>query len=428
MLVEFSVENFKSFKDRVTLSMVAAKIKSEDPTLDEDAVIPTKFDHNLLRCAAIYGANSSGKSNLVSAIRFMSIFIRGSVREPSGEDNIDVKPFVLNAVTATRPSYFEIVLITNGQRYRYGFEVFADRIHSEWLYRVSKTTETQLFHRTESSIDTTASFSKESHGLRERTRRTSLFLSVVAAFNGRIAGSIVEWFAKLRVTTGLTDQYRQTTIQMLRDLDRRGPIDDFLSKLDLGFEQLIVPVRPQVTDLPDMMPEDQKRRTLASISQRIFTTHSVLDDEGKPVNVELFDSDEEESQGTRKLIALAGLIILALSQASVCVIDEIDARLHPLITRAIIRLFNSASTNPDGAQLIFVTHDTNLLDKAILRRDQIWFAEKDSFSSTHLTSLVEFKPRNDAAYEKHYLQGRYGAIPFIGDFSMLPEEMDAEAS
>jgi uncharacterized protein len=151
----------------------------------------------------------------------------------------------------------------------------------------------------------------------------------------------------------------------------------------------------------------------------VQTSHKKYDHKGRPVAIELFDLDENESEGTKKLFSLAGELVRVIKCGETIAIDELDARLHPLITCAIIRLFNSNESNPNNAQLIFTTHDTNLLSNAIFRRDQIWFAEKNKQGATSLYSLAEFKVRNDASFEKDYIQGRYGAIPFIGDFSKL---------
>ncbi len=152
----------------------------------------------------------------------------------------------------------------------------------------------------------------------------------------------------------------------------------------------------------------------------IFVVHRLREPAETVEDLEFFDLDKQESQGTRKLVAMAGPLYAVLQSGQVLFVDELDARLHPLMTRRIIELFHSPLTNPNGAQLIFATHDTNLLDKTLFRRDQIWFAEKDRQGATHLASLAEYRVRSDAAFEKQYLEGRYGAIPFLGDLSRLP--------
>ena len=172
--------------------------------------------------------------------------------------------------------------------------------------------------------------------------------------------------------------------------------------------------------LPQEWSEEVKNRAIGQLSQAIYIAHYIKEPPETPDDVEVFDLDTHESQGTRKLVSMAGPLYSILYHGHVLFVDELDARLHPLMTRRIIELFHSPLTNPHGAQLIFATHDTNLLDKTLFRRDQIWFAEKDRQGATHLASLAEYRVRSDAAFEKQYLEGRYGAVPFLGDMSRLP--------
>ena len=178
--------------------------------------------------------------------------------------------------------------------------------------------------------------------------------------------------------------------------------------------------RPILTVLSQNWPSETKNELVDELSNTIFVTHRIIGSAEEPDDFVPFDLDSNESHGTRKLIAMAGPLWSILHHGHILFVDELDARLHPLMTRRIIELFHSPLTNPKGAQLIFATHDTNLLDKTLFRRDQIWFAEKDRQGATHLASLAEYRVRSDAAFEKQYLEGRYGAIPFLGDLSRLP--------
>ena len=153
----------------------------------------------------------------------------------------------------------------------------------------------------------------------------------------------------------------------------------------------------------------------------IQTVHQKFDNKGKYISPELFDLNKHESEGTQKVFEIAGVLVDTLKNAEILIIDEFDARLHPLISRTIVDLFNSNETNPNNAQLIFMTHDTNLLNNKLFRRDQIWFAEKNRYAVTDLYSLAEYKIRNDASFEKDYIKGRYGAVPYIGNLSHLIE-------
>ena len=417
MLIEFTAGNFKSFRDKTTFSMIAANLTSEDPTLDIDNVIPFSKHLTLLKSAAVYGANASGKSNLGVALRFMRDFILNSSREALTPAEAGLEPFLLNHETRTQPSFFEMVFLLDKRQYRYGFEADGTHIISEWLFHVPKTKEVALFIRDGQEIDVRAGF-KEGKYLELKTRKEALFLSVAALFNGQIAQAIQGWFKDFAIETGLQDdRFREFTLECLRDPERKEPLLEFIRNLDLGVEEVIVPEIPSPEILPNEWPEEIKNRVVAQLSQTIFVRHSATEPAD---DTPIFDLDSHESQGTRKLFAMAGPLHSILKMGHMLFVDELDARLHPLMTRRIIELFHSPLTNPNGAQLIFATHDTNLLDKALFRRDQIWFAEKDRQGATHLASLAEYRVRNDAAFEKQYLEGRYGAIPFLGDLNRLP--------
>jgi hypothetical protein len=432
MLIEFSVANYLSFKDRVTFSMVAAPIKSKDKSLDENNVFEARPKLNLLTSAAIYGANASGKSNLVSAMNFMRNFILSSSEETRTKGRINLDSFRLSAETSGKPSFFEIVFIAAGIQYRYGFEVDRERVHGEWLYCVPSIRESRLFEREGDEIRLSKTF-REGRGLAERTRPNALFLSVAAQFNGRIARIISNWFLDMDIISGLDDRWlRFMTESLFNDPRSFAEITQFMKTLDLSIEDLTLELDQSAasrlrSEFPETFKADENRSFPGLY--HIKTAHQSFDAAGKPSGKELFDLDEHESEGTRKLFALAGPLLSALGFGSVMVADEFDARLHPLITRRLVEVFNTRESNPLHAQLVFTTHDTNLLDNRLFRRDQIWFAEKDQYGATGLYSLAEYKGiRNDASYEKDYIRGRYGAIPYLGDLTALLEEVDGETT
>ena len=422
MLIEFSVGNYRSFKETVTLSMVASKVTAKDEKLDENNVFSIDDDLRLLKSAAIYGANASGKSNLASAIGFMKWFVLNSSKETQVAEAIDIEQFRLSTETITEPSFFEIVFLLNGTRFRYGFEVNTQQVVSEWLFYVPKLRESQLFVRNLDSFVLSKKF-KEGQGITEKTRNNALFLSVVAQFNGEIATKILLWFSQtLNVISGLHDRlYRSYTVEDFENKQYRDDILQFIKKLDLGIDNIQLEKRSvTVESLPKEIPEELKSLLMRSGNQTaVKTFHRKYDADGQPISFEVFDLDDQESEGTKKLFAFAGPLLDTLRSGTVLLIDELDARLHPLITCAIINLFNSNETNRHNAQLIFMTHDTNLLSNKIFRRDQIWFTEKNKQGATDLYSLIEYKVRNDASFESDYIRGRYGAIPFIGDLRHL---------
>ncbi len=425
MLIDFEVGNYLSFKDPVRLSMLAAtpyKEHLETNTIETGGL-------RLLKSAAIYGANASGKSNLIAAMSFMRHFVLTSSKDTQVEDKIPVKPFLLDVATEGAPSRFEISFIQNGTRYRYGFEADSKAVRKEWLLRATKTKETILFLREDDGIDVRKGF-EEGGGLETKTRDNALFLSVVAQFNGMISAELLRWFADFQVIHGLSDYaWEPYAARCLQDVDKRAQLIQLIQNADVGITDLVVTEVP--FDIDDEMikflPSDVVKKLRNQTPLKISAVHQKYR-EGVTVDLIPFDFNATESAGTQKFLCMAAPLLDCLNNGYVVAIDELDAKLHPLLTKAIVSLFNSAERNPQGAQLIFVTHDTNLLQYGKLRRDQIWFTEKDRFAATALYSLAEFKfpdgtkVRNDAALEANYIRGRYGAIPYLGNFEKLPKE------
>lgn len=419
MLMEFTVGNFRSFKEPVTLSMLAAKLKARDPKVDENNTIAINDKITLLMAAPIYGANASGKSNLIQAIGFMRQFVLTSSKESQSGEPIKVVPFRLDALSEKEPSLFQVVFWLDGKQYRYGFEANQEKIVTEWLFSVPSTKEAALFIRENGEIKITTKF-KEGKGLEPHTRTNALFLSVVAQFNGPLAQQILGWFRQMGLVSGLDDTaYQNFTVLQFTRGSLRDEIIRLIRKLDLGILDIFHENldKSQVI-LPVEMPDELKSLIFKNIEggvTTIKTVHKKWDSAGMPTETATFDLDDE-SGGTQKLFFLSGPILDTLSNGRVLVIDEIEARLHPLMTQTILELFSSPRTNPKHAQLIFATHDTNLLSNKLLRRDQVWFIEKDSQGRSHLYSLAEIKTiRNDASFEKDYMEGRYGAIPYLGE-------------
>lgn len=424
MLIEFTVGNFRSFKEPVTLSMVAAKIKARDPNVNENNTIVIDDKLTLLTSAAVYGANASGKSNLIRALEFMRRFVLTSANESQSGKPIGVEPFQFSTETDAEPSFFEVVFLHDGTKYRYGFEANSKHIISEWLFSVPSTKEATLFLREEKVIKPTAKF-REGKGLESKTRSNALFLSVVAQLNGQIAQTILKWFQQIGLVSGLNDMaYRAYTIAQVIEGKYKSEIIQLVKSLDVGIDEIEGLKLDKTTfAIPSDLPEEVRALFLKSIEAgdllTVQTKHTKFNARGQPVETIVFDMDQKESHGTQKLFYLAGPIVDALSEGKVLIIDEMEARLHPLINQKLIQLFNSKKTNPKHAQLIFTTHDTNLLSNKLFRRDQIWFVEKDRIGGSHLYSLAEIKVRNDASFEDDYLKGRYGSIPLLGELRQI---------
>ena len=415
MLIEFSVGNYRSFKERVTFSMVAANLVSQDKNLDINNVFAVDEELSLVKSAAIYGANASGKSNLAKALQFMQWFMVNSSKETQSTEAIGVEKFKLSTETDNQPSFFEIVFLLDGQQHRYGFTANREKVVSEWLFYVPKTRETQLFSRQDRNFDIAKVYKAD--GIAAKTRTNALFLS--AQFNVEKSESILDWLTyQVNLISGLDDENLSTTVSCLIDKQHHSEIIELIQKLDLGIAGIEVE-QIHARDVLKDVSDPQQKRLLRMLSKNnialntISTTHRKFDSQGQQISLEEFDIDDEESDGTKKIFALSSLLIETLKNAKILIIDEFDARLHPLMSRSIVELFNSNDTNPHNAQLIFMTHDTNLLSNKIFRRDQIWFTEKDRYGATSLYSLAEYKVRNDASFESDYIKGKYGAIPYI---------------
>lgn len=422
MLLEFSVGNFLSFKEIKTLSLVASSISD----FKETNIIQTE-KNTLLRGSIIYGANASGKSNFIRAMSTMKRIIMLSFNQTSSQV-LNVTPFLLNTEFEKKPSFFEIIFEIAGIRYRYGFEVTNKEIAGEWLFEAKKKAERLLFIRQGDGIEVSPSY-KEGINLESKTRDNALFLSVVDQFNGVIAKQVIKWFSSFIAISGLShEDYESVTFSLLEKAKTAQLLINFYNKLDLGFPTVKVDkIKFNPKEIPEDIPESLIKLLVkdleGSYKFSIKTSHKKFDINNKAIGEVEFDMRSQESSGTNKLFNLSGSVFDVLHNGGVLVVDELDSSVHPLITLAITRLFNSTIDNPNNAQLIFTTHDTNLFSYGNYRRDQIYFIEKDKYGASDIYSLVEYreedgvKVRKDRSFESDYIQGRYGAIPFIGEIS-----------
>ena len=420
MLVNFTVKNYRSFKQERTFSMEASSIKEH-----KEAVI-NKGKFSLLPLAVFYGANSGGKSNLIQAISTMRNMVRRSVQLNEG-DELPYDPFALDEISDSRPTLFEIQFIKDEVLYRYGFEYTRKEIVSEWLYEKQfGEKEYELFVRSRDLIDVSPKRFPEGEGKEDLTNSNRLFLSLVAQLKGEKSNSVMGWFRQCNVLSGIDSEgYEAFTLKMfLEHLNGADEAQEFFKTLQLGFTRFSVKKVDIPKDALNSAPESIKSQIEKDLTTGNFvepiTTHNVYDENGFVVGERNFHKNQMESEGTKKVIEMSGPIFDTLNEGKTLIVDELDAKLHPLLTRNIVLLFMDPEKNQHGAQLIFATHDTNLLDLEIIRRDQIWFAEKDKVEATDLYSLVEFKDedgkkvRNDRDIKRDYIRGRYGAIPFIG--------------
>jgi len=427
MIVEFTVGNFLSFNEKRTLSFEARGGVSE---LKENFFTFEK--RKLLRSVVLYGANSSGKSNLIKAFAIMKDCVLSSVRL-NNNDVLLFQPFLLAKDSVHKPTFFEVIFISEEQTFRYGFEYGSREIISEWLFEIKKTKEIPLFIRTREGIGVSNIFS-EGAGKENATNENRLFISLVAQLGGKTSNQVLKWFSDYNVLSGIENylspssvydrDYKNQTLTMFhKKLNGYGSALKLFKDLKLGFDDIEI-IESDNDKLykwllsnnaaPNVLEDAKNSKNLT-----LNTIHNMYDNSGKIIDKVSWSNDMHESEGTKKIIAFSGTIFDALLNGKIFIIDELDSKLHPLITMHIIKLFNNPETNPNNAQLLFATHDTNLLSNDIFRRDQVWFTEKDDAEQTDLYSLDDFvfadgtKVRKDANLEKNYIAGRYGAIPYI---------------
>jgi uncharacterized protein len=335
-----------------------------------------------------------------------------------------------------------MVFLIDGRQFRYGFEVNSQKVEREWLFMVPNKREIPIFERQGQEVQPNLSspLAREFRAIRtllarvnpqEPLRPNSLFLSVAAQNNGALARQLLNWFSDLRFISGLNDAtYGIFTLQMFQNPQQRSEIIEMVKGLDVGIEDIEM-ISETHEEMLKRAPEpirDLIDRIVPGVSVRFLTHHIVFDEKGQPANQTVFELAQQESDGTQKLFFIAGPILDSLANGRILWVDEMEARLHPNLTGALVELFNSHATNPKGAQLIFTTHDTNLLDLRKLRRDQIWFIDKDNTAASRLYSLAEFRIRNDdASLESDYVRGIYGATPHLNDLALSLEGIQHES-
>lgn len=413
-LLQFTIGNYRSFNSERTFTFAPTSIKDEP----KESVAST-WDYRFSTISAVYGANSSGKSNLTDAIAMMRHLVMQSVKLNDNEE-LPYDPFRLSSANdPDLPTHFEIVYLDkHGKRIRYGFENNSSRIIKEWLFIKPDSEEKTLFVREEDGIAVNEVLFPEGIDREEMTNDNRLFLSLVAQLGGPICKEILSFFQfDCNVISGLDNRgYSSVTkLQFKAHSATSEEAMKFFRKLQLGFTSIDIEEKEvDMSDIPvEYRPKKQPMRL------EVYSSHNVYDANGEVTGKYRFPFSDHESNGSQKIFELSGPIFETLKSGGFIVVDELDAKMHPLISQQIVRLFTSADTNPLNAQLLFTTHDTNLLSSKLLRRDQIWFTEKDRLEATDLYRLSDIifsdgtKPRGDGNLERNYIKGRYGAVPFI---------------
>ncbi len=414
MLIEFRVKNFRSLRDEQVLTLVASKDKTLLSSNAQETGV--RAAPALLRSTAIYGANASGKSNLVKALQYMRGVVAESATVIQPGQTYNLQPFRLDRVSITEPTEFEITFLMAGVRYQYGFAMTQARIVNEYLlvykaFKPQRWFERYLDEETDEEIyEFSTSFKGSKSTWQHATRSNALFLSMAVQLNSEQLRPVFDWITKqLIVFNEVTPLAPELSIQMLLQPEERKGICEFLASADISIKDIQVSTRT--------VPGQQVRFDMTSgkteIESKEIEDHQLRFLHATNQGEAEFDL-KDESSGTRNLLLVAGPVLDILRKGYTLIIDEIDTSLHTLLVQEMVRLFHDPETNAAGAQLIFTTHDTSLLNApGLLRRDQVWFTEKDADQASSLISLSEFSPRKNEALERGYLTGRYGGIPFI---------------
>lgn len=415
MLLQFSVQNYLSFKDLTSISFQAGTIKEYK---DNIFTTPNNPDNRILKSLAIYGANSSGKSNLLKAFAFMRQLILDSSKEKSATEEIEVESFRLHEETDGQSSTFEVIISLEHIKYRYGFVANKKQVESEWLFYTIKRKEEELFVRSENIYRLDKKFKLQCNGkaeiISEMTRPNSLYLSTLSQFNIDTALKISSWFNQSAVLFEEDiESLINFTSSLLSNPELKARIHNIIEKSELGF-----------TSIEQMISDSAKKSIYSEKFLKMWfhddlknftikTKHVKYGANKKEQENVFFELKKNESMGTQKYIGLLGPIVIALTEKRLIMIDEIDSRFHQELLQLILTLFNSNKNNPWGAQLVCTCHNTYLLKK--LRRDQMLLADKDQYGGTSILSLYDKDPkvRNDALFDKEYSMGKYGSIPKI---------------
>lgn len=423
MLIQFSVKNFKSIKEKQTFSMVSNKSK-ELETTNTFSALNGKL--NLVRVAAIYGPNASGKTSLFQALQTMKMIITSSAQSQRG-DELPITPYLFDPITTTQPTEFSILFVTKHNReairYEYGFTATTQQILEEWLYAFPKGKAQTWISRTfnsqtqEYEWGNTEKLIGTKQLWQDATRPNALFLSTAIQLNNKQLQPVFDWF-KTRLKFVMGTLSPTFTFNQCQTVQKKTKILKFLQKADFHIHDLdikteSVELEKFLESNKSLLPNSVTAATQNAGSNEIkmFSAKSVhFNIQNDPIELDL----DEESSGTQKFFAYAGPWLDVLKNGYVIVVDELNNSLHPELVKYLVQMFHDPNLNSQNAQLVFSTHETSILSQDLFRRDQFWFTEKDEHNATKLYPLSDFSPRKGVEnLERNYLQGRYGAIPFL---------------
>lgn len=427
MLIEFRVENFRSLHHEQTLSMVASGVDRHRDTHVREGVADG-FD--VLNTALVYGANASGKTNVVAALDVLKQLVTPTVlRNYPGDPLGALDPFRLDPLARSAPTTFEVIFVEKGVRYRYGTVISRERVEEEWLYSYP-VRERLLFQRFGDDVEfgpTLRTGPAKSVRQLVPNRPRSLFLSLLAEFQIDEIAPVAGWFIgrlNVLIAAGFPDTY--TRKLMHEDRGARQFVSDIIRYANTGIDLVTVKRVIETVDVPETVARIMREMGQPAPPpefEHVSVTFERADGEGEAVQFE----EDDESMGTMRLFALAGPLYEVLRDGLVMVVDELDTSLHPDLMRVFVGLFHNPGMNPHGAQLIATTHDTSMLDREVIRPDNVWLTEKDRRGATTLYPLTDFPVRSDAAFASLYHAGRVGGLPALA-FSLLDDIDDYAAT
>lgn len=407
LIEEFSFGNFRSFKDIQTLRMSAAKIKSKNKQLDIDNILTVSDKTKLLKSKIIYGANASGKSNVINALNYFKTIVCFSLKSDSVLSLL--QSYIFSTETQDKPTFYQLIFFIDKKKYRYGFEASKEKIHSEWLYLTDNIRETPIFIRDEQAIiDISKKHLDKGYEIAQMKNKLFtekvLFLSLIVTFGDALAEKLIEAIQSICVFSNEDQKFYDGFVnEQLKEEARRESIVSLLKHADTGIDDLFV----QNLKIKD---QDEDIR---------ISTHSVYNENlEKTENTIRCIFDHSESDGTKQMLYLGAIMLDALKQGHPVIVDEFGSQLHPLLTKHLFSLFNRQANNQ--SQIIAATHTADLMSSNLLRKDQIDFVEKDKYGRSYLYTLVEMKGiRNTASFVADYFKGKYGGIPFLGNWDEL---------
>jgi AAA15 family ATPase/GTPase len=408
---EFSFGNFRSFKDVQTLRLSAAKITSKNKSLDTNNVLTINNKTRLLKSKVIYGANASGKSNVIRALNYFKLFIQDNIK---GDDFFEfMEPFAYSTETEHEPCFFQLIFHIENVRYRYGFEATKNEIHSEWLYLTNNVREIPVFIRDKQQIiEVSKKYLDKGYEIAQMKAKLftekRLFLSLIETFGDMLAEILVTNINNILIITADYYKYADENLSLFMKVQgKTNAIVDLLKLADIGIKEL---------NLHTIKEENNND------SDILTTSHSIYNEKLEEIGMHENRFEHIESDGTKQLLYFSPFIIASITGGFPLIIDEFGSELHPMLTKKIFQLYNNEKVT---SQLIVSTHTTELMSSDLLRRDQIDFVEKDKYGRSYLYTLAELKGvRSNTNFESDYFQGKYGAIPFLGNLEEFAKIYD----